>query len=99
MPVLVAALLEKTAEHSGLRDRARDRAIGGDYFFGLRRHLNPPSRGASPSRTWSDGASHRVEPGSAIGMRRRRRASLQLAPHLFKRPEALGDDIVLVDRL
>ena len=77
---------------------------GADYFFGLRRHL-----GAAPRAASAAPAVRRRRPSQATGVSSQARSgscgAATCSPvassraHLAERAEALGDDVVLVDRL
>ena len=66
---------------------------GWPWRSGLRRAL------ADDRRSCSGDGQRTVEPGPAGGVDRSAMPSLQLAADLAERAEALGDDVVLVDRL
>ena len=74
---------------------------GVDYFFGLRRMLREADerRAARPSRSSERGQRPRVEPLAHRRVVREVLAGGQLVAQLAEQAEALGDDVVLVDRL
>ena len=74
---------------------------GVDYFFGLRRRMRGARRARRTRRSERGGApsAGAVEPLAHRHVLRRRARRCQLAAQLAEQPEALGDDVVLVDRL